>query len=414
MVTYNVDREVFDPRIDIERYYHDAMKVKPMKFFTNENNKGKNEDFMVHAIVLSCSTNPNNSRKSVTSHAKTEWNGNKKSKMTRTNQQVTYNRYFILGDLANPPECFAIITRSSTDSQALLQQTSNECFIAMECFIAEPSITTSTVGSTILLSDEDAHKPLLPARPFHPLSSTTTFMKDPSVPNTPNYFILNSRTVSLGRVGISDDVSCTGFECDRQRTKTGCACLHASNSTSLVYSFDVTFNLPESVQRGEQETVQNFRSLKTTKLFFHDFEDHATTISPAEGTSKKFIYRKKIKLMVEFINQADIGGWTVIGWYQRGQTIELSNENEKVDNNYINLHLVSVFPTLYNDKVKNNDAFKALQIKTEEHPTPPNPQPAAAAATAVAAASTDVHPTTPTARTPPAQTGRARRPGAAS
>jgi hypothetical protein len=86
--------------------------------------------------------------------------------------------------------------------------------------------------------------------------------------------------------------------------------------------------------------------------------------------------------MVNFINNENIGGWTIVGWYMKGMTIDVSTENEKVDNDTFQVHLTYLFPTQYLAKAKNSQQFKLLQIEDSTFPNPNHnlpeaPQPAA-------------------------------------
>lgn len=359
MDPYNVDPDAFDPRINIDKFYRPGLKVQPMSFFSGPKSLNNTEGYMLHFVVLSCTTNPNSAHKTIQVTGANAWGSAKRTKFAST--QVAYNRYWICGDLANPPECFAVITRSAVDTAKFLKLTNADCFIGSEFYIFEPSHTDSSVGNTILLSEADRAKPLIPARQYNRLCQTVSFMDEPRQSQTPNFFVLNKTTIELSRVGICPDTSCTGIQCDRQKSYKGCSCQFTSNTVSLVYTFDVTFHIPPELRKGDDFKVQNYRSLRTTQLFFEDFDDHATRVAPVEDGLSIFRHREFIKKMVQFININ--GGWTIIGWYQKGQILDSTSDTEKIDNDHFHLHLVSVFPTDYVSNIQKNKHYKKLQIK---------------------------------------------------
>jgi hypothetical protein len=90
--------------------------------------------------------------------------------------------------------------------------------------------------------------------PFIPLKysiysfpNTETKMAYPTRPGEANYFSLKGMKIELFRASFATDTSCTGIQCDRQKSKGECTCTHTTNSTSYVYCFDVKFEVPRQI-----------------------------------------------------------------------------------------------------------------------------------------------------------------------
>jgi hypothetical protein len=372
MALYNLDWDSFAPHLDVA-HLAAGTKIAPVTYFCNQDNERELDDKMIHFVVLNVTAGsglkgvPNLRMQTTASY------GAKKSKNMR---DVSYNRYWICADLANPPFCFAIITRTSQETSDLLRSTNGDVFIGAEYYIHEPSITLHTVGSTPVLAHSD-YKTFMPVRPNNKLSSTVHHMIEPASAGDIKYFILNNTTVEVRRVKPAQSVSCSGIQCDRQKLKAFCTCMHVTNSISLVYSFDLTFHVPMQFDPRGRITINSFRSLRTTKLFFTDFESHAATVSQETQLRLLQWYRTKIGIMVDFINNEVNGGWTIVGWCMKGSTTDAATDNERIDNDHFQVHVCYLYPTEYAAKIYNKAAFADLQIKPQSGP------PAAAAPAAV-------------------------------
>ena len=330
MVLLRFDNESLASHVD-DSYLGDQCRIAPVSFFCDKENENDLENKLLHMIVLNVTSG---SKTSVLKMQSSTFYGAKKNKISK---EITYNRFWLCADLASPPKCFAIITRTAQDSSYLLRQTNGLTFVGSEYFIFEPDLTSQTIGVTPCLSGAD-HIMLLPCQPYNHIPSTENIMAEPNTSGTTEYFVLNGKSIELNRAKIVREVSCSGIQCDRQKPKGECTCLHLTSSSSLVCSFDVKFPVPKRFEASLNVTVHGFRSLRTTRIFFSNFEDHSANLSPENG------------------------GWTIVGWYMKGSTTDPTNEVEKIDNSSFQIHISYLFPTRYIDCIKNNQNFLALQI----------------------------------------------------
>jgi hypothetical protein len=388
MVLMNLDiDEAFARHLDVTRFSRNT-RIAPVMFFCNQANAMQLDNKIINFVVLNVTAG--NGLKGL-GNIRMQSTSSFGAKRTKNMRDVSYNRYWICADLTNPPFCFAIITRTSQETSDLLRYTNGEVFVGSNYFIYEPSITLQTVGSTPVLASID-HKVFLPARPFTRLPSTLQHMKEPATAGDIKYFILNEKSITLQRIRPAQCVSCCGIQCDRQKKKAMCTCLHLTNFTSLVYEFDVSFTVPPAFDDQEMITIHSFRSLRTTRIFFFNFEDQVSTVPDDLQLNLQNIHREKISAMVTFVNQVDHGGWTIVGWFMKGSTTDAATDNERIDNDTFQVHLSYLFPTHYVERIKNNPDFHGMLIHpSTAHVNPPHgvlpqpPPPAAAAAAAAAA-----------------------------
>lgn len=360
---FNFDRETLAGTAHVP-FINEETKIAPISFFTNKDNQDNLENKIIHFLVLNVTSGAKSAN--IKMNTSTPYGANKRTKYSK---DITYNRYWICADLASPPNCFAIITRSSTESDNLLKDTKGEPFVGAEYYLWEPSTTFQTVYKTVVLNKIDTMmKRFIPTSPFNNLISTTAFMREPPEASIPYYFILNNVHISLGRARANFNVSCGGIQCDRQKGTNGCTCLHVTSTQSLVYTFDVTFAVPEEFDSTGRITVPNFSSLKTTKIFFKNFYDYSYNTDQESSLNLLSSHRQKIKSMVDFVNVEANGKWTIVGWYQKGQTTDATTEGDKIDNLNFQVHLTSVMPTNYATVIMNSMDFNAMKIDDTASP----------------------------------------------
>jgi hypothetical protein len=366
------DTTILANHIDFTRFGENCELV-PINFLRVKSNKNNLDDKMLRVCILNCtmggSAAPQHKIVSSSQY------GNKRPKSFGTTSN--YNRYFLVADLENPPHCAAIMPRTIGETSNLLKYTQGDTLLGSTFCIHEPNLSFQSLGdSTTILSL--AHESLLPvASTSDALTSTEALLAYPTSAGETNYFILTSKRISLGRITLAKDSSCSGVQCDRQKPKGECTCLHTTSSNSLVYSFDVVFPVPTRIDAEGSTTVHGFRSLRTTELLFHDFEQHASTITPEDELSRTSLYRSKINTMVNYINNN--GGWTIVGWFMLGSTSDSANSQDKVENFAITLHLSYLLPT---KDCSNDKTFGQLTIG---HPAP-SAAPSAASAPSAAPA----------------------------
>lgn len=360
MVLLHFEREILATHLDTT-YLGPECRIAPISFFCTNDNADDLEYKLLHLIILNVTSG------SKASPAKMQSSTMYGAKKTRTSKDVTYNRYWLCADLANPPRCFAIITRTAADSSHLVKQTNGLTFLGSEYFIFEPDLTFQTIGEIPCLSGI-SRSMLLPCLPYNNLPSTEDSMAEPRIPGVMEYFVLNNKPIQLSRCNVARDLSCCGIQCDRQKLKGECTCLHLTGSSSLVWTFDVKFPVRERFDPTSYVRVQGFRSLRTTRLFFANFEEYAANYAPELDAGILLPNRENIRNMVQFINAPENGGWTIVGWYMKGSTTDATNEAEKIDNDTFTVHISHLFPTWYTDHIKDDPQFTAMLIRQVVQP----------------------------------------------
>jgi hypothetical protein len=264
----------------------------------------------------------------------------------------------LVADLESPPSCAAILPRTVDESSRLLSCLTGGPFVGEPFMVYEPRMVSSTLGEhTPILMLQNC--PLLPLRnPASHLKSTEASMTIPSHVGETNYFILTAKKIVVSRVKVAPFQTCLGIQCDRQKEKGGCTCLHATSSSSIVYECNVTFDVPEQIDPSGKVTVGNFHSLKTTKLFYRNFDNFVNRHSLVDLRGSNQLVRKQWAEATEYINEH--GGWTLVGWFMLGDHHDAANPNEKVQNFQISLHLSSLQPT--KSSVVEEDGYRKLCV----------------------------------------------------
>ena len=359
MVKFNKD---LLPEQIPKRQFGDKTELVTISYLCNPGNACKLEDKVIHFRILSCTLGTPTTMAKLSSFAST--------KKQRTSYRISaYNRCFLVADLLNPPNCAMILTRTLDETSTLLRLNMGDVFVGSDFYFHEPNLCDQFMEPKI---------PILSINgPFIPLKySDSAFpnkeakMAYPTRPGETNYFSLIGKNIQLFRASFTTDTSCTGIQCDRQKSKGECTCTHTTNSTSYVYCFDVKFEVPRQIDTEDGNiTVPKFRSLRTTKLFFQDFEEHASLLTREDNIDNLQSYRKQINEMVNYINGH--GGWNIVGWFKLGQTSDAAFDNgEKVDNYDLTIHLSYLMPTKLNE-VRTEPAFTQYLIKNTV-PSPSN------------------------------------------
>jgi hypothetical protein len=341
-------KEIFAPIVDVDMCTNDTRFIDVACL--RETNNDKNRDnTMLRLFVLSCTmgTSNNNTGRLVSSG---NFGSNKKAKNSNT---TTYNRYFLVADLQNPPHCAAILPRSAEEASRLLNVVNGGPFVGVPFCCAEPYPAHQTLGDFLPVLR-------LPRSPFLPLrsvalhlESTETKMAMPRNVGETNYFVLTQKAITLHCINVCTEQSCLGIQCDRQKGKSGCSCQHSTKHTSSVYELDLEFPVPTSIHRSDQGdptnntnttiTVVGFRSLRTTKVFFQNYENYCTHHTTRDQERNRIALRLKFETMVQHINNS--GGWTIVGWFMMGAVTDAATSTtEKIQNSEITIHISYLYP----------------------------------------------------------------------
>ena len=171
--------------------------------------------------------------------------------------------------------------------------------------------------------------------------------------NVTRGFILNGCELKV-LVAEVLNTNCAGYFCDRQRTletlrtgkKCGCYTMRGNNSKlSIVQTIE--FKDPES---SKVFKVEDFSSLKFSLLYLSQYFPKSVQRSSFDPLSPNHdkLY-DCIDEIVDYYNHN--GGFTVIGWYKRGEINDIIQEentkSDKVTASTINYHVTSIYPSSF-------------------------------------------------------------------
>lgn len=281
---------------------------------------------------------------------------------------ASYDRLLICGDVADKGNCFALLYQSSDHSRKMLYNISGGIGVGNIIYIGEPKKQDSTLGASlpIVISTWKVIPIVLP-----PTSKIESVL--PKVPfavpkdsGEHRYFVYHEQVIDLfGFRLVYEDVSCSGRFCDRANvrvTNVYCGCWQTGTSlNAVVGEYKVTLKIPTGAIDGlgdDETTIQDVRSLRTTEVFFDNLEDFAT-LENSEIERRTIEMREKIKAMTNYINAH--GGWTVVGWFRKGDVVDASNEEAKVMADSVTLHISVLIPSTPVDA-----EFKKMRIKKIE------------------------------------------------
>ena len=160
-------------------------------------------------------------------------------------------------------------------------------------------------------------------------------------------FVLNNVEAKLASMDVVT-TKCSGLFCDRQRAveilrgNRACGCYMMQTRVGnvvLVHDVDVSKN-------GERiVTMEDFSSIEFSKLYLKKFFNSSIRFNQLDYNDTYFSIQKVADDIVKYINEN--GGFTVIGWYKRGEINDISNEESQneVESSDIGYHIVSIVPT---------------------------------------------------------------------
>ena len=177
--------------------------------------------------------------------------------------------------------------------------------------------------------------------------------------NTSLGFIYNGTHLSVDYTSVVE-TTCSGNFCDRQRINDwlgnkGCGCYGMSiNSTNLSIQHSICMTSAMKELR-----MNEFSSLKFSQLYLSGDFAGSCKLYMLQLNDRAVKLYEAVDECIDFIN--DNGGFTVIGWYKRGQITDKSLTSAKPSNNTLNhnsndeeihvdagdisYHIVSVYPT---------------------------------------------------------------------
>lgn len=184
------------------------------------------------------------------------------------------------------------------------------------------------------------------------------------VKNTTRAFVLNNVNVDLSSMDVHT-TKCSGLFCDRKRAvevgrgNRACGCYsmqtHIGN-IALVHQVTV------SIGDTELLSMDDFSSLQFSSLYLKDDFTSTIRFNLLDYTESYFSLQTSSDDVVEYINNN--GGFTVIGWYNRGEINDVSNDDSQneVESSEIGYHIVYMFPT--NRAIVNRVGLKNKKFDT--------------------------------------------------
>lgn len=347
--------------ISKEPFEGGSVQYEPVSFLIERKNETHLEDKMLRLFVLNCTVGDDNKK------LVSQTNTGGSSKYRKVSNNHTYNRFFSMADLSNPPKCAVVLPRTIQETTVLLKPLNGAQMVGQAFLVFEPKVVANMMnGVTPILN--------LSNSPFLPVSSvedslpedTERYITMPSTANEAHYFILKNKGINISLFKLAGDLSCHGIMCDRQKLVSKCSCLYATRRSTNVYEFHVTFPFPLNTEESDGKETVLFRSLSTSNIFFQDgLDSHTTKRDEQQQEKKQRMIRSKVAQMVEYVNGN--GGWTIVGWYMMGQIQDAAaNSHEKVDNTNIQVHMSYLMPTRL-AVLQKTEEFAKLQIAESDY-----------------------------------------------
>ena len=255
-----------------------------------------------------------------------------------------YQRMFVIGSMQDDKgRTFCLMEKNVADTHRLWSNDLSRKGIRVgeRLAIMEPSIVGELKSGTLIIDSSHGvvhlTKPNLPVR--------ATFRT--SVQSSLRFFILKRCIVHVDSL-VFADLHCTGTLCDRQAIRTAqqpCGCYNMNALRNDDSGSSVMQGSLNVVSPAQQFRVDKFRSLRTTSLLF------SLGVMPRLDlhTYQSYNVLKLVRGVWRNIEKAvnDDGGWTVIGWFLRGnkQDAGASATTDTTSSEDVKYHVVYVFPT---------------------------------------------------------------------
>ena len=161
-------------------------------------------------------------------------------------------------------------------------------------------------------------------------------------------FVLNGVTLNVhGSVPMA--TNCGGLFCDKQnvvesqRNDRGCGCfttLCRRSNIAFLWLLEVVLPCGKTIIE-----LNDFTSFRFDMLFMQEALPNNVTVNSMDCTDEKDLFDVSVQSLVKYFNRK--GGFSVIGWYKRGEVNDQSNKDtdEQVDAGAPVYHIVSIYPT---------------------------------------------------------------------
>jgi hypothetical protein len=278
-------KAIFADIVDTDMYRDETIFID-IAYLREHRNSNKRRDTMIRFFFLSCTMGT-----STSNTARTMLNGNYGSnKKAKNSATTTYNRYFLVADLQNPPHCAAILPRSTDEASRLLSIVNGQAFVGVPFCCAEPQ----TLGDFLRVLQ-------LPRSPFvllkstnHHLQSTEDKMTMPRSIGETNYFNLSDKKYRSTESTFAPDKHVSEFSATGKKENwvapanipptilppfLSSTLSFLSRQQFIVVRTPISVNTPNTLNTT---TVIGFCSLHTTKVFFQNYEKYCTGHTTAD------------------------------------------------------------------------------------------------------------------------------------
>lgn len=250
-------------------------------------------------------------------------------KQKRGKMQTSYKHKYLFASLNDKSLMTCVILEKNNDEHNVhwtWNQSKQDVTIGIRLAIQNPRLVGYLPTQSAIIETK---------LPFIMLSSPA-IRPAPIVADTTShvmkYFVLKQHKITMVKdhLPVPWKTSCNASFCDRlafkEKHNTICGCWGAfskndSTTRNTVLQFDFKFQA-----NGKLERVNNYTSLRTSRLFFAGERIIADVEALTIHENTRVIQEKFLKTM-HYINNN--GGWTIVGWYIRGQK---QNEEHKEDN----------------------------------------------------------------------------------
>ena len=274
-------------------------------------------------------------------------------------QPAPYDRIATFGDASTPGKTFVLILSTVSESESAFSYVNKGNHSVGDYYIiVEPDHPVRLLQDCPIIT---TNKPIIPLlRPTQPIVVNLTT----PLPGNQRYFLITGTNVTLSKVS-AEKACCTGVFCDRQAEvsrSSHCGCLYTGHTANLVLRMNVRFRyIDDSNNAPNVYTVTNFRSLRTSALFLMPFTLSTDTLPYLQQEDN---IREAVRNINAYINGN--GGWTICGWYRRGEVVDASATADSAQIASANkpIHISMLYAT-------NHGALDATQ-NTRFLPTPLN------------------------------------------
>ena len=177
-----------------------------------------------------------------------------------------------------------------------------------------------------------------------------TLSIDPGIPNgiTKGFVLRHCKIEVTKTTALSSQ--CSGMFCDKQnvieaiKSRRGCGCYSMVGRTcDIVFSHNITICTQDG-SHHDSIHAKGFTSYKFDLQFMANPLPSSHSRNNYDNTERMFELEDVIQETVRRYNMKE--GYSVIGWYKRGEIIDQSNKDEEVSvrNSDVNYHVVGITP----------------------------------------------------------------------